>query len=295
MHPFLLFRGLLTLLLGLSSTLLAHASHVRGGDISFAPVASTTAGVPRYHVVARLFVEPVNNGLITTSVPLVASRSCGATGANTFTTTAPRTQLLDGTTLNCNSPSALYQVAIYEVDVDLPTGQWLLSVNANARVASIQNILNAAGQNCYLVAYLDNALAPQDTSPIVQSLRQPYFNVTAYGPHHLSAFDADGDSLRYEIVPALGDCNQPLAPNPSNFVPHFAVTAGTGLLTPTFTGVGTVGASYTIVVKVSEYRRINGTWQLIGYVMRDTLYFSVPSPNQNPAFTTAQVNGGAAT
>jgi len=294
MRSFLLFRGLLTLLLGLGGALVAHASHVRGGDIAFASIPSTTAGVPRYHVVVRQFVEPVTNGLITTTVPLVASRSCGATGADTFTTTAPRTQLLDGTTLSCSSPSPLYQVAVYEVDVNLPTGQWLLSVTINARTFSIVNLLNAATQNCYLVAYLDNTLATQDVAPVFQSLRQPYLNVSAFGPHHLSAFDANGDSLRYEIVPALGECNQPLAPYPSTFVPHFTVNASTGLLTPTVAGVSVIGGSYNIVVKVSEYRRINGSWQLIGYVMRDTLYFPFPTNNQNPTFTTAQVNGGAA-
>ncbi|MGI4862571.1 MAG: hypothetical protein ACRYFZ_01515 [Janthinobacterium lividum] len=294
MRSFLHLRWLLTLLLGLGALRSAQASHIRGGDVSYASTAPTTAGVPRYHVVVRQFVEPVTNGLITTTVPLVASRGCGATGTNTFTVTAPRTQLLDATTLTCGSTGPLYQVAVYEADLDLPAGQWLLSVTLNARTTSLLNLLNAPTQNCYLVAYLDNTLTTQDVSPVFQSLRQPYLNVAAFTPHNLSAFDANGDSLRYEIIQPLGACNQPLVAYPSTFVPHFAVDASTGLLTPTVAGISTIGGSYNITVKVSEYRRINGSWQLIGYVIRDTLYIPLPAINQPPTFTTARVNGGAA-
>jgi hypothetical protein len=52
------FRWLASLVLWLGPLLAAHATHILGGDISYSPVASTTAGVPRYHVTATLFRDP---------------------------------------------------------------------------------------------------------------------------------------------------------------------------------------------------------------------------------------------
>ncbi len=71
-------RWLLLLALGLGSSV-AHASHILGGDIAYAPVAATTAGVPRYHVTVRLFRDVA--GVDQPTVQLVCNRS-GCAGAH---------------------------------------------------------------------------------------------------------------------------------------------------------------------------------------------------------------------
>jgi hypothetical protein len=287
------FRWLLALLLAVGCLSTAQATHLRGGDITYATVASTTAGVPRYRVVVRNFVEP-NTGLTSTSATLTASRGgCGTAAISTFNVSMPRTQLIGSNVLGCNAPTSLYQIAVYEADVDLPTGQWVLSSLTSARTGGIQNILNPTGQYTYLNAYLDNTAVATDASPVFQSLLQPIVSTNVLTPYSMSAFDADGDSLSYELILPQGGCNISLPTYPSTFAPHYTINAGTGVLTPTV-AISTGGQGfYNITVKVSAYRKMGtNRWALIGYVIRDTLYLLYPTTNQPPAFTTMQVNGG---
>jgi hypothetical protein len=112
-------------------------------------------------------------------------------------------------------------------------------------------------------------------------------------PYSMSAFDADGDSLAYELIQPATDCNQPIAYYPSTFTPHYAINTTTGTLTPTAATSTSSQGYYVIAAKVSEYRKIANQWVLIGYVIRDTVYLLFPTYNQTPTLTTMQVNGGA--
>ena len=298
MRTLIPFRWLLALLLALGSLSAAYASHLRGGDITYATIPSTTAGVPRYHVVIRNFIDLAGIAPATSTV-LTTSRGGCSTSPPTPGTgiTVPRTQLLNSNLQTCGTTNPLYQIAVYEVDLDLPLplGQWVLSTTDNARSVTILNIQNAGSQNIYLTASLDNSLAAQDVSPVFQSLLQPIVSTNAPTPYSMSAFDAEGDSLVYELIQPATGCNQPLPYYPSTFAPHYTINTATGALTPT----AAVGSSnqgfYNITARVSEYRKLNSNrWVLIGYVMRDTLYLLFPITNQPPTFTTMQVNGGTA-
>ena len=288
------FRWLLALLLAVGCLSAAQASHIRGGDITYATIASTTAGVPRYHVVVRNFVE-LNSPALSTTTTLDASRG-GCTATNPISAlTVPRTQLFNSNLQTCGTTGPLYQIAVYEVDIDLPlpTGQWVLSSTSNARAASILNIQNASVLNIYLTAYLDNSVAAQDVSPVFQSLLQPIVSTNAPTPYSMSAFDADGDSLVYELIQPANTCNNPIPYYPSTFAPHYAINTATGALTPTAAASTSNQGFYNLTVRVNEYRKMGSNrWVLIGYVIRDTLYLLFPNTNQPPTFTTMQVNGG---
>ncbi|RZL09974.1 MAG: hypothetical protein EOO62_13530, partial [Hymenobacter sp.] len=216
MMKFLHLRWLLVVLLGLGSLSAAQASHILGGDITYKPIASTTAGVPRYHVVARRFVYIYADGTIL--LPIKASRGgCSAQLAGSFTVQVPITRFVDVTS-GCSGPSLIpYRMVYHEVDMDLPPGEWLLSYADNNRAAAVMNITNSDLQTFYVETYLDNTVWAQDSSPQIESIVQPYANPAALSPYSLSAFDADGDSLRYEFIVPQGGCNQPLA---SSFTPH---------------------------------------------------------------------------
>ena len=298
MRIFTLFRWLLALLLAVGSLSAAQASHIRGGDITYATVASTTAGVPRYHVVVRQFLDPA--GIAPrTDIQLYVSRG-GCTflnGGYNPALIAPRTQLLNSNLQTCGTVNPFYKIAVYEIDIDLPLplGQWILSTIDNARTPAIMNLLNAGSQNMYLEAYLDNSAATQDASPVFQSMLQPIVGTTAPMPYSMSAFDTDGDSLVYELIQPAGNCNQPIPYSPSTFAPHYTINAATGALTATAAASTSAQGYYTIAAKVSAYRKVGpNRWALIGYVIRDTVYLLFPNTNQPPSFTTMQVNGGAA-
>jgi hypothetical protein len=295
------FRWLAALVLWLGPLLAAHATHILGGDITYKPVASTTAGVPRYHVTAILYRDPT--GVTQPTIQLLCSRNgCGsATTTGNFTLTVPMSQVATTYSLGCpTSFSYSYQVLLFEVDVDLPAGQWTLSVSEYNRSVGIVNLTNSGGTGYYVSAYLDNALAGQNASPRFLSTLLPYLCNGQAQRYSFSAFDSDGDSLVYQFrqpeqvvqstPTTLYACGTAI---PGTLSPHFQLNTTTGTLTalPTAAQLG----RYAMAARVSEYRRINGSWQQIGYVTRDVTYPVFGSPNQTPRFTALRLNGTATT
>lgn len=300
MRAFFYVRWLLAVLLGLASQTAAYASHILGGDITYAPVAATTTGVPRYHVVVRLFRDVA--GVDQPTIRLACNRgSCTPTAGDCFfVDNIPRTANARLTSLGCasGSPFRVYQSYLYETDVDLPRGQWTLSVSLENRNSGIINIPNSAMRTCYLSAFLDNQLAPQNTSPQFLTTLLPYLCGSAAQRYSFSTFDADGDSLAYQFVfsqeklvpgDASNLCGTPIA---GSFSPHFQINTTTGALTAP-TGAVQQG-NYAMAARVSEYRRLGGTWQLIGNVMRDVTYLAYSGTNLPPGFTGLALGSGAA-
>lgn len=292
------FRWLAALVLWLGPLLAAHATHVMGGDIAYSPVASTTVGVPRYHVLVRMYLDP-GSGIVQNAVNLTCARGgCGSAATSSFSLVIPQSSVAASYITNCAGGIVTpYNVKLYETDVDLPTGQWLLSVTESNRVAGLINMPNSVYNSIYISTYFDNSLAQQDSSPRFLSTLLPYICNNQARRYSFSTFDADGDSLRYEFqLPEMRDqfaalgCGTPAI---STLSPHFALNNATGALTilPT---APTQQGTYVMAARVSEYRRLNGSWQLLGYVVRDVAYMvSLPYPNQTPQFTSLRLNGSA--
>jgi hypothetical protein len=290
------FRWLAALVLWLGP-LLAHATHILGGDISYSPVASTTAGVPRYHVTARLYRDPMGAQQPTTQ--LVFSRGgCGsAATTGSFALMVTRSQASSTYSLGCPTSVYQYDVYLYETDVDLPAGQWTISVTEYNRAASIQNLVNSVATSFYVSAYLDNALAGQDSSPRFLSTLLPYLCNGQAQRYSFSAFDSDGDSLVYQFRQPEQSASTQSQPLPyscgttiaGTLSPHFQLDASTGELTAL--PIPVQQGRYAMAARVSEFRRINNSWQLIGYVTRDITYLAIGSLNQTPRFTALRLNG----
>ncbi|RZK97206.1 MAG: hypothetical protein EOO62_28425, partial [Hymenobacter sp.] len=296
------FRWLAALALWLGPLLAAHATHLLGGEITYAPVASTTVGVPRYHVITRLFRDP-NSSADSPVITLYCNRgSCAATTAGNFTINVVRSQDSSISSLGCAGTfPRIYKVSLYETDVDLPTGQWTLSITEANRAAGLINMPGSVYNTLYVSTYLDNSLAAQDSSPRFLSTLLPYLCNNQAQRYSFSAFDADGDSLRYEFrlpemstsfsVPVVSGCGTPTS---STLSPHFMLNSATGALT-TLPAPSIQQGIYVMAARVTEYRRINGSWQPIGYVTRDVTYVATGSTNQNPEFTGLRLNGAATT
>ena len=288
MFTTLRFRWLLALLLGVGGLRAAHATHILGGDIAYAPVASTTAGVPRYHVTVRLFKD-ATSAVQQTDVNLTCNRgSCNAAATDYFTVNIRRTQSTPLLTTGCapDSPGRAYYTIFFETDVDLPPGQWTLGVRVENRSPDVLNITNSVNTNFYFSAFLDNALAAQNNSPRFLSNLMPYISSNETQRYSFSTFDIDGDSLVYSLVtPQLGIKQLTLCgTDVPGFMPGlFQLNAATGAVTEP---AGAVRQGfYAMAVRVNEYRQINGRWQLIGYVGRDVDYLVYTAANLPPYFT----------
>lgn len=288
-------RWLLALLMGVGGLRAAHATHILGGDIAYAPVASTTAGVPRYHVTVRLFrnVEGVEQN----TVDLTCNRSgCNAAATDYFTVTIPRNQSAQLTAIGCSptTPIRTYDTYLFETDVDLPRGQWTLSVHAENRAANIVNIANSVNQAFYISAFLDNALVMQNNSPRFETNLLPYLCGNSAQRYTFSTFDIDGDSLVYSLATPQSVIAPPYlcGIDVTAFMQgQFQLNTATGALTapagPVRQGI------YAMAARINEYRRINGTWQPIGYVMRDISYLAYSATNIPPQFTGFTLGNGA--
>jgi hypothetical protein len=140
MRTLIPFRWLLALL-AVSSFSAAHASHIRGGDITYATIPSTTAGVPRYHVVVRKF-EDTATPIVSSVIELHASQNgCYTLGTSTsLSFNVSVTSTVSGPPQQCTSGLASYRVLLFETDIDLPAGQWRLSTLDGSRIIGIVNI-----------------------------------------------------------------------------------------------------------------------------------------------------------
>ncbi|RZK98625.1 MAG: hypothetical protein EOO62_26175 [Hymenobacter sp.] len=288
------FRWLVALGLWLGTGLMAHATHILGGEITYAPIASTTAGVPRYRLTALLYCDPSPTAAMQPTLKITCSRGgCGTTAPGSFDVTVPYNQISTTNSLGCaNSPLYSYKVLKFEVDVDLPAGQWTLSVQEYNRSADILNLVNPIYHGYYISAYLDNGLVGQNASPKFLSALLPYLCNGQAQRYSFATFESDGDSLVYQFVqPAepsqiTSVCSTPV---PGTLSPHFQINAANGTLTAIPAPIQQ--GRYAMTARVSEYRRVNGSWQLIGYITRDIVYLAVASLNQTPRFTGLTLNG----
>lgn len=110
----------------------------------------------------------------------------------------------------------------------------------------------------------------------VQLLNPPLDDGCVYQvfEHNPGAYDPDGDSLSYELVPSLGASGDPLVqyvdpdqvqPGPNNNISIDPVTGTVVWDSPQQIGL------YNIAIKIREFRRNNETGQVVevGYVLRD--------------------------
>jgi len=286
----LFIRWLTVLAFCVAGQLTAQASHVLGGDISYAPVAANSS---RYHITVRLYRDVT--GVDQPETTLKCSRNgCENAAPGSFTRQLQLSERLKGTSLGCNG-SYSYEILLYETEQDLPPGQWTLSVYAENRAAGILNMAGSDRQTFFVSSFLDNVTVRQNSSPKFLSTLLPYLCGNSAQRYSFSAFDIDGDSLTYSLVQPQGgissyaQCGTDIA---GELAPYFTLNKATGGLTTQATTVR--AGRYTMAARVNEYRRVGGTWQLIGGVTRDVSYNAFASTNNPPRFTGLTVGSASA-
>lgn len=163
------------------------------------------------------------------------------------------------------------QEYIYEAVVTLPVAcsDWTFSYDLCCRNAAITTIVDPDLQNIFVQATLNNLDAPCNSSPVFSNRPVPFVCVGQEFCFNHGAYDADGDSLVYELITPLNtggvstvtylpgyNAQNPLLSNPPM---NFNSSTGDFCVTPTQLEVT------VMAVLVKEYR--NG--MLIGSVERD--------------------------
>lgn len=162
------------------------------------------------------------------------------------------------------------QTFAYVGIVTLPMActDWTFSINIAARNDLITNLLNASSQALHVATTVNNVAAVNNNSLVFTTLPVPFICVNQPFSYNHGAVDADGDSLVFSLVNALGFGGVPIVYNfpftptsPMTTIGGFNFNTTTGQLNFTPSGLQVA----VVTVLVSEYR--NGI--LIGTTMRD--------------------------
>lgn len=171
-----------------------------------------------------------------------------------------------------NDPNYMVKKSVYTFEHIYPgPGNYLISSTDVNRNAGIINIPNSVNQPSRLESLLIiSSITGTNSSPVFANPPLGRGGLANCFSYNSGAFDADGDSLSYDMAPSLGFSGQPVAgfTFPDHGVGgHFIVEHWTGFLrwcVPQSQG------EYNFMIVVKEWRKNSaGVYQQIGSVLRD--------------------------
>ena len=180
-------------------------------------------------------------------------------------------------------------------------GRYVISYDEPNRNAGILNMFNSVETKFYLESTVNiDPFLGCDNSPrlLVPPIDKACRGAAWY--HNPGAYDPDGDSLSYEFTIPKRDkgveVNNYRDPNAKEFYDRVGINYSTanedGLGPPTFTIdaiTGTIiwdapgsAGEYNIAFVVKEWRKLNGVWVNMGYVVRDMQIVVEDCKNERP-------------
>ena len=211
--------------LGLQS---AEASHAQGADITY-----TYTGTPNEYIITLRFYRDCAGIDAPPSVDI-----CYSSASSGFSSTIimfpiagtgnpiPSSSCVT-TPTNCTGFGGFgTEEWIYQEVLTLPNAanDWIFSYNVCCRNTQITTLANAGGQDIYVSATLNNLAFPTNSSPYFDSVPVTTFCVNNQFYYYQGAFDVDGDSLNYSLVPAEGNFSCPAAPTNLAYNAPFSAT-----------------------------------------------------------------------
>lgn len=184
-----------------------------------------------------------------------------------------------------------YKVNVYKFTHTFNSGgSYVIRYFDKYRVAGISNISNSSIQSFYVETILNNNPFLPNSSPILYNEPLEFACVNEIWKHNPGAYDPDGDSLVYSLIPAQS-YDPILQNNPvtaSNYT-YPNVNGGGSLTINPNTGlivwdVPQNAGSYVISILIEEYR----FGIKVGSVIRDMLVIVSPTCNNNPPIINAE-------
>jgi gliding motility-associated-like protein len=273
----------------------AKASHMMGADMVF-----KCLGNGKFEVTVKVYRDC--NGVTITNVPvLITPLNCGSTG---FTQAITQISITDITPV-CSTVQSKCAGGAYQYGIEEYTYQGVIDLSSftnccKFKISWEQAARNGAittgqqGENFYTEALLDKCISPCNSSP--QITNRPIAIICAgqdFCFNNGILDSADGDSLSFELetplqgagVPCtystgfsknspltfLGGQSNPNATLPAGF--HLDPQTGDLCFRPIRVEIG------VLVIKVTEWRKINGIATNIGETRRDMQIIVTTCPN----------------
>ena len=260
------------LLISLFTAPVAKASHVAGGEITYAYMSPNS-----YLVTLKVYRDCIGVQLGTSKSICYSSATSGQTGNFTVT-------LLPGSGLQlpptpCISIAYCYEEYVFQGTVTLPSAQpdWRFSWDECCRNNAITTLTPPGGQSMVVYTTLDNVAAPTNSSPVFTYIPNIRFCINNQFYYSNGAIDPDGDLLTYALDVAEQGPGCPANITPCVYVAPWSATNpittlnGTTIdsLTGTVAFYPTTVMKGVICIKVYEWRVIAGVTTLIGTIKRD--------------------------
>jgi len=298
-----LVKSLRTLLPALAAVLLwqgeARATHAMGGELTYECIGNNLYRVRlNFYRDCNGIDAPTNcsNG----RQFRVRSTQCNANLTPCFGLDGVDivTPLCFGASDRCTNPSAQYGIQRYRysavVNLAAFAGcgtDWLISWDLCCRNNAITSLNDPGNRNLYLTATLNNTLTPCNNSPRFLNDPTPFACVGQSVSYNHGFNDVDGDSLSFELTPALGANGSVIPYNAGYSFTQPIITAGganavqVNPVTGTITFVPSIQQFSVVTVRVREWR--NGVQ--IGTYLRDVQFAIIACSNSLPSVS--GVNG----
>ncbi|HIO73111.1 MAG TPA: hypothetical protein EYN38_08440, partial [Flavobacteriales bacterium] len=258
------------LAIGMLNAKNSEASHAMGMDLTYVCVGGND-----YKFTLNFYRDCIGATAPASLTININSASCSSTNTLQLTPNGPGVDispLCDSALSTClggtNPGVEHYQyTGVFTLPMNCP--DWNFNYSLCCRNNSITNLVAPNTESLYIESTLDNSSGLCNTSPIFSTLPVPYICKGQQVNYNLGAYDADGDSLVYSLINALGATGTPLA-YVTPYTPTYPITTDSGFVTfDTLSGnlslTPDTFQTCIITVLVEEYR--NNV--LIGSIMRD--------------------------
>ena len=278
---------LIILFLGIQS----FASHFAGGNIYY-----DCLGNNQYRLWAEITLD-CGGASNPTTLPITPTNTCGLTNptislplVNTLTKNVSQVCFRDSMNTSCINSSNTLQGRrryIYSAVVTLPPcNNWTFGWSSCCRNGGAGGVVNlTAAGNIYLETKMYSANDSCNNSVRYTGVQNPYVCINQPASYNFGAFDPDGDSLSYVLIPA----KLAAATNAAYNAPYSGQNPINGILLDSATGTITFTpnalGSFVVVVMVSEW---DSAGNLLATTMRDiqiVVYNCAANIAPDPALT----------
>ncbi len=277
----MMFRRFFAAVALLSASLNSFPSHIVGGEITYQWI-----GGKEYVVSVVLYRDCMGVAGPSAEIVGIGSSSCGIF----FSGTLPLVHVEEislvcpGLQTTCQSGSYIgIQALLYSDTVTIPAAcpDWVFSTSTCCRTPLITNLSDPGAESIYITSHLNNTLGP-NSSPVFSNWAFPVMYANNQVVLDFHAWDRDGDSLVYALVPAMDGPSTPVDYSTGFSATYpFTTSSGQVYLEP-MTGViqdSVIGLQVPVIcIGVTEYR--NG--QLVGSIKRDLTFFFIQGSNTFP-------------
>ncbi|MDG1758855.1 MAG: gliding motility-associated C-terminal domain-containing protein [Schleiferiaceae bacterium] len=199
-------RFILLLLIAVTWSFQAEASHILGGDIQYKYVGDSTGVTGQYRVKLVIYRQQTGVGLGTAQTVNITSSSCNVSTNLSCTLSQPEFSAASLGAYDCISNTnstftPMVNIYIGYVILTQSCNDYVMYWQSCCRPPGITGIVNSASQGFYFEAELNNTLG-YNSSPVFLSTPLAYICIGGHINYLQNAHEFDGDSINYELVPA---------------------------------------------------------------------------------------------